>query len=74
MRLDKRHRQALREKEAARALALSRPTTRVRFPNMWSRFFPVLRPVGKTKPNWSYRGVHASRINRRSKCRIIELA
>ncbi len=74
MRLDKRHRQALREKEAARALALRRQTTPGRYASMWSRFFPVLRPVGTPKPNWSYRGVNATRIHDRRKVKIIKLA
>jgi len=71
MRLGKRERAALREKEAARALALRRQTTPGRYVSMWSRFFPVLRPVGTPKPNWSYRGVHATRIHDKRKVRRI---
>ena len=63
-RLDKRSRAALRQKEAARALALRRETNPGRCVSMWSRFFPVLRPVGKPKVDWSYKWRTAARIRR----------
>ena len=70
MRLGKRERATLREKDAAKALARKRAREpEGRFVNMWSRFFPILRPVGKPAFPWHYRGVNVRRISR--KVRII---
>ena len=65
MRLGKRERAALRQKEAAKAVALGRkigPTGR--YATMWSRFFPVLRPVGKPIVDWSWKWRTAAEIRR----------
>ena len=64
MRLGKRERQALRQKEAMKCLALRRTDKPGRYVNMWSRFFPVLRPVGKPKIDWSWNWRIAAKIRR----------
>lgn len=66
-RLDKRSRAALRQKEAARALALRRADRQGRCGSMWGRFFPVLRPVGKPLVDWSYNWRTAARIRREAR-------
>ena len=65
MRLGKREMAALRQKEAAKAVALRRKVDPIgRYATMWTRFFPVLRPVGKPKVDWSWRWRTAAEIRR----------
>ena len=63
-RLDKRSRAALRQKEAARAVALQRSEKHGRMRSMWNYYFPVLHPVGKPAVDWAWQWRTAARIRR----------
>ena len=68
MRLGKRERAALRQKEAAKTVALGRKINIVgrmgSMLGMGGRFFPVKRPVGKPKVDWSWKWRTAAEIRR----------